>query len=54
MTAGGHLENLKNRDISETVWTKYCIICMIAVLQSLPADQNIKLLKIHDGGRPPF
>ena len=32
MTAGGHLENLKNRDISETVWTKYCIICMIAYI----------------------
>jgi len=56
MADGSHYENRKIsifQKLFGRFWWKFTW-WNILVLQSLPADQKIKLLKIQDGGRPPF
>ena len=53
MPDGGHLEN-KKIVISQKPFGRFWQnFAWWHILQSVPADQNIKLLTIQDGGRPP-
>jgi len=56
MADDGYLDNKKIVISSETVLqilTKFCKMAHISPPE-LPANQKLKLLKIQDGGRPPF
>ena len=56
MADGGHLKNRKialSQKLFGQFWRNFAW-WHIWILQKLPADQKIKLLKVQDGGRPPF